>query len=431
MKTKKLILSIAIIYLMSFIVFLSNFMVASADQIEFNDTGSVTDTINVTDDTVDVEYAYLRVLDYYYNDFIDYCNEKNVIVSNDITFEAYCNAYYSQSSFLISEYKLYLESIIDNKSTQTNAISLSDILVTVPSIEPKSKPASEYLLDDGKLPSAPNYSSVLYNIKRGDILFESGGSARHTAFICGSFTDDSYGSYWKTIESVNPGGVSEGYVDDNRLVQLKAVFLSVPSSTSAQREQAYQFCLSQLGKDYGIHTLKPISPNKSVWMCSTLIWAAYKFGAGIDICPDTANAYPSDIYGSRMIQTINLINCEYLDFTVIKSYYVFPFYWNWDIKITNPNSFPVNIQYNKKLCFQGDASNYYGGLNDLSELIEIPAGGSRTVRIDANFNATTATACIFLQLEGQTYNLVTFAYDLAYSDSSGGTCTQKNVTFLS
>ena len=74
-------------------------MVASADQIEFNDTGSVTDTINVTDDTVDVEYAYLRVLDYYYNDFIDYCNEKNVIVSNDITFEAYCNAYYSQSSF--------------------------------------------------------------------------------------------------------------------------------------------------------------------------------------------------------------------------------------------------------------------------------------------------------------------------------------------
>ena len=66
-----MIFTIAVVYLLSLIVYLSNVMVASADQLEYSNTVNVTDTINVLDDTenVEVEYAYLSILNHYYNDF--------------------------------------------------------------------------------------------------------------------------------------------------------------------------------------------------------------------------------------------------------------------------------------------------------------------------------------------------------------------------
>ena len=85
--------------------------------------------------------------------------------------------------------------------------------------------------------------------------------------------------------------------------------------------------------------------------------------------------------------------------------------YNWDVKISNPNSFAVQVTYNSKMCFQSDAKNYTG-LKDLVTII-IPANNSVTVRINGNGTAGWITTCIDYSCDSANYRRVTCANGLS------------------
>lgn len=85
--------------------------------------------------------------------------------------------------------------------------------------------------------------------------------------------------------------------------------------------------------------------------------------------------------------------------------------YNWDVKISNPNSFAVQVTYNSKMCFQSDAKNYTG-LKDLVTVI-IPGNSSVTVRINGNGTAGWITTCIDYSCDSANYRRVTCANGLS------------------
>lgn len=60
---------------------------------------------------------------------------------------------------------------------------------------------------------------------------------------------------------------------------------------------------------------------------------------------------------------------------------------SWKIEVTNPLSRPITVQYNSKMCFEGDAKNW-SGLSNLSTL-DLNPGETKTVYISTNAFATT------------------------------------------
>jgi hypothetical protein len=87
--------------------------------------------------------------------------------------------------------------------------------------------------------------------------------------------------------------------------------------------------------------------------------------------------------------------------------------YNWDVKITNPNSYAVQVTYNSKMCFESDAKNYTN-LSDLVTIV-IPANSSTTVRINGNGTAGWITTCIDYTYGGSNYRRVTCANGLSGS----------------
>jgi hypothetical protein len=87
--------------------------------------------------------------------------------------------------------------------------------------------------------------------------------------------------------------------------------------------------------------------------------------------------------------------------------------YNWDVKITNPNSYAVQVTYNSKMCFESDANNYTN-LSDLVTIV-IPANSSTTVRINGNGTAGWITTCIDYTYGGSNYRRVTCANGLSGS----------------
>ncbi len=85
--------------------------------------------------------------------------------------------------------------------------------------------------------------------------------------------------------------------------------------------------------------------------------------------------------------------------------------YDWDVKISNPNSFAVQVSYNSKMCFESDAKNYTN-LNDLVT-ITIPANSSVTVTINGNGTAGWITTCIDYRYESSNYRRVTCANGLS------------------
>ena len=92
---------------------------------------------------------------------------------------------------------------------------------------------------------------------------------------------------------------------------------------------------------------------------------------------------------------------------------------SWDIQITNPNGYQVQVTYNSKMCFEGDARNFKN-LNN-TETTTIPAYGSKTVKISGNGTAGSIMVCINYSYNGYEYRRITTAYNLAVNK-----CTQVN-----
>lgn len=88
----------------------------------------------------------------------------------------------------------------------------------------------------------------------------------------------------------------------------------------------------------------------------------------------------------------------------------------WSVTIKNPNSFSVDIEYNSKMCFKGDAKDY-GGCEDRVG-ITIGANSSEEVSISENGLAGYITARINFCSQGIAYSAVTYAKGLSKSSSS-------------
>jgi len=155
----------------------------------------------------------------------------------------------------------------------------------------------------GPLPQAPTYGRFAFDLLPGDILHEGFGAAPlwidlgHTAMVEGLFYDPQFGAFWRIIESARDASgnsiVMRSVLDDERFMsRLEATscgntgfdghILRVPNATSAQRQAAVNFMISQLGRPWDFQYDRPLQSD--FWMCSTLAWAAYA-NAGINIAP--------------------------------------------------------------------------------------------------------------------------------------------------
>lgn len=85
--------------------------------------------------------------------------------------------------------------------------------------------------------------------------------------------------------------------------------------------------------------------------------------------------------------------------------------YNWEVKISNPNSYAVQVTYNSKMCFESDAKNY----TNLSDLvtITIPANSSVIVTINGNGTAGWITTCIDYRYDSYNQRRVTCANGLS------------------
>jgi len=63
----------------------------------------------------------------------------------------------------------------------------------------------------------------------------------------------------------------------------RAYGLWVPSVSAANRAKARSYCRAQEGERYDISSSKT---NQSLWYCSKLAWASYKYSAGVDLDAD-------------------------------------------------------------------------------------------------------------------------------------------------
>lgn len=146
---------------------------------------------------------------------------------------------------------------------------------------------SEYYYDIGSsLNVAPNYKkyNILQLAQKGDIVLDkkgSGGVFGHAAIVEGKFYSTQYGYYIRVIESIE-NGVRRGLWDAVRTDDRDSYLYKVYTATPGQKTAAVEFCITQLGKDWFFNLTHEYGSDTKKWLCSQLIWAAYK-NQGLDI----------------------------------------------------------------------------------------------------------------------------------------------------
>lgn len=116
-------------------------------------------------------------------------------------------------------------------------------------------------------------------------------------------------------------------------------------------------------------------------------------------------------------------SASYLKFKIVSSS-GFIFY-NWKVKIINTNNNSVQVTYNTKLCFSGDAQSFTG-LND-KKTITLAAKEEKEVTIGANLFADTIVAAVEFV---NTYGLDCRKITSSHGFSSGQTITGNQTTVL-
>lgn len=116
-------------------------------------------------------------------------------------------------------------------------------------------------------------------------------------------------------------------------------------------------------------------------------------------------------------------SASYLKFKIVSSS-GFIFY-NWKVKIINTNNNSVQVTYNTKLCFSGDAQSFTG-LND-KKTITLAAKEEKEVTIGANVFADTIVAAVEFV---NTYGLDCRKITSSHGFSSGQTITGDQTTVL-
>lgn len=137
-----------------------------------------------------------------------------------------------------------------------------------------------------------NNHSLLSHVQKGDIMYEE-GAVGHAAIVEGRFYDTHQSRFYiRVIEAVTKG-VLRGIIDDGRIETMGVRVFSVNGASSAQKDAAVQFCVSQLGKDYNFDLFPHYNAEATTWYCSELVWAAY-YRQGISLC--AVPAYPYTDY---------------------------------------------------------------------------------------------------------------------------------------
>ena len=349
-------------------------------------------------------YSYMDVFEKYYNKCTDILKAEGL--ENPFSLEEFASAYYAYeynddldtfTNFAVECAKEYLgvvERDEDEFASQfpmarsiDNTFMLSATTYTV-------TPKSEFKL-------IPKYVDFDYSkIQAGDIIYERHGGvvalSGHNAIITNTNAQSEYGPYIQTIEAMPGelmfgGGVRYGFLDDNRMVRFSSIILRVHNATETQRKHAAFFAESQVGKPY---LLLPVGDliDSIYWYCSALVAAAYS-SVGIDVAiymnGNTAMhspglIHPRDIYNSFNTSVITL-DSNFLQLAVVSK----PRWNTWRIRVTNNSSVGINCEYNRKMCWFGDAK-WWNKLKDI-RTIWIPANSSVEVEVQENWMANSVT----------------------------------------
>lgn len=160
-------------------------------------------------------------------------------------------------------------------------------LLTV-QIEARSGGGKQWYYNTGtSLPQRANYSkyNLLSNVQKGDIIFEANGGfgiTAHIAIVEGVYYDNvQKQNYIRIIEAIDDG-VVRSVLDDQRVDDKDVYVYRVIGATNSTKNNAINFCISQLGKSYSLDFAKDTSISEFDWYCSELVWAAF-YNQGIDI----------------------------------------------------------------------------------------------------------------------------------------------------
>lgn len=75
--------------------------------------------------------------------------------------------------------------------------------------------------------------------------------------------------------------------------------------TPEQRQAAVRYARAQLGKPYKLCATKPQAPDAQTFNCCTLVWAAYRYGAGIDLAPRSGKwVTPTNLAESELVEVV-------------------------------------------------------------------------------------------------------------------------------
>ncbi len=232
------------------------------------------------------------------NAYIKYSRLCELGQAPEVSFEDFVTAFEN------SEYDdagLFLESIMDENQPTDDTIR-----PLPPDAETASNGDTWYFDIGTKLPRAAKYSAynLLSLVKKGDIIHETEGNSAwflgHASIVEGIFWDSTYGQFYIRVIEAGKGGVTRGVFDETRLANKEGTILRVSTATDAQRSSAVNFCVSQMGKGYLLHTPKHSAASSESWYCSELVWAAYK-NQGIELLntPTKEDVTPKDLYLSN------------------------------------------------------------------------------------------------------------------------------------
>ncbi|MFD0704756.1 YiiX/YebB-like N1pC/P60 family cysteine hydrolase [Alloscardovia venturai] len=116
-----------------------------------------------------------------------------------------------------------------------------------------------------------------------------------------------YATNSRNIEAVGKGKTAREVARNNSLACGKAYIYRVNTS-QANRNKAVSRAYSYIGRGYNANV---ISSNRNDWgglNCSQLVWAAYMYGAGIDIVPGAAFIAPSNLALSPIAKLCSTLN---------------------------------------------------------------------------------------------------------------------------
>ena len=323
---------------------------------------------------IDMPYNYEEFCDGYYKfgmDLNNYCNFLVAEANGSI-----CMADYEISPMSSSDDEDYII-----KGDTSNPSS--------PNFDPAITPSSALQRDIYYTNNLFDYSAI----QEGDIVIETStkfNNMGHSAFVYdvnkpASGKIHGRNTYIQVIEAVH-GGVQFGFLDDKRMVDFGVIIIRPIGTTSDIVEKAKAFHKNQLGKPYNL----PLSEGRAntgdseSWYCSELNYAGY-YDSGLII------AQPS--YGGWIwaFDLVNSIGTRYVSFSnTLDARLCGKTNGKWQIRVYNYTGNSVDMYYNSKLAFEGDAKNW-SGLKDVNATsIKIYNNSYVDIYVSTNVFATTA-----------------------------------------